>query len=89
MEIRPAEPDDLQVILGLVTDVIHETYGHLLPPHYTPSKDTSPWFENWIAVCDGNIAGVGLASGDYVDDLWVRAQYRGIIPLTHVSICPI
>ncbi len=75
--IRPAEPSDFEQILNLVNDVVREMYGHLFPNGVTASTDPRSWKSSWVAVDGSIIAGVGLADGDCIDDLWLRPEYRG------------
>ncbi len=74
--IRKAIPDDISQITALVTDVVNEIYGHLFKgsPHVSP--DFEFWLQSWVATRDSTVVGVGLAEGDYVEDLWVDAQFR-------------
>lgn len=76
IKIRRAEPADIEQILGLVRDVVRERYGHLFPGEPPVPTDPDPWSGSWVADADGSIVGVGLAEGDYIDDLWLRPWYR-------------
>lgn len=75
--IRPVESKDFEQILNLVNDVVREMYGHLFPNGVTASTDPRSWKSSWVAVDGSIIAGVGLADGDCIDDLWLRPEYRG------------
>jgi ribosomal protein S18 acetylase RimI-like enzyme len=39
--------------------------------------DPATWIGAWVAEAGGIIGGVGLAKGDYVDDLWLKREFRG------------
>ena len=77
IKIRPAKPNDVEQILNLVNDVIRETYGHLFYSEPLALSDPSPWTNSWVASDGNNIVGVALADGHYIDDLWLRPEYRG------------
>ena len=76
VEIRPAEPSEVEQIRNLVNDVIGEVYGYLNPPKLTELNDQNPWTKSWVAVDGEDIVGVGLANDNCIDDLWLRPQYR-------------
>ncbi len=78
LEIRRARTSDVPDIVATVRAVVHETYRELLekngPPPAGPSER---WRNALVAVADGAIVGVGLASHNFVSDLWVVKNHRG------------
>lgn len=74
--LRQAEPNDFEQISNLVRDVTREKYGHLFLDELMGSPDLNSWKRSWVAV-DDSVVGVGLSNDDYIDDLWLRSQYRG------------
>ena len=75
--IRQATSEDISPIITLVTEVVNETYGHLFEDSPSVTTDPDFWIRGWVADRDGKVVGVGLAEGDYVEDLWVAADSRG------------
>lgn len=74
--IRRPEPEELESVRAVVQIVLDEVYGGLLTPLPLP-VDEDGWDLSWIAVSGGNIVGVVLTSGEWLDDLWVLRGNRG------------
>ena len=74
---RKAGPDDADAIIALVMEVVSETYGTMFEGSPPVSTNRQMWTESRIAIVGGKLAGIGLAEENYIDDLWVRAQFRG------------
>ena len=72
--IRPAAEEDVARIEQLVLEVVREVYGDLFPEE-APRPDGN-WRCGVVAEIDGLIAGVVVADGDWVEDLWVARAYR-------------
>jgi GNAT superfamily N-acetyltransferase len=77
VRIRPALEDDLPQIVQLVVEVVGETYGHLFKELPPVPNDFGVWGACWSALIDDMVIGIGLACGDYIDDLWIKRAYRG------------
>lgn len=77
--IRRATTLDIASIMAVVEAVIAETYSHLFEGGRVPKPDPSdPWATARVAEAGQAIVGVGLATGDAVDDLWISKSYRGL-----------
>jgi GNAT superfamily N-acetyltransferase len=76
--IRRAEDADVETIVSLVQDVFAEKYGHLFSGMIPAPADTAAWTKGWVAEIDGRIMGVGLAMSDWVTDVWLKPQFRGL-----------
>jgi GNAT superfamily N-acetyltransferase len=76
--IRRAEDADVETIVSLVQDVFAEKYGHLFEGTTPPPVDTTAWTSGWVVEINGRIVGVGLAIGDWVTDVWLNPQFRGL-----------
>jgi GNAT superfamily N-acetyltransferase len=72
--IRPAAEEDVAQIERLVLEVVREVYGDLIPEE--PPRPDGNWRCGVVAEIDGLIAGVVVADGDWVEDLWVARAYR-------------
>lgn len=77
IEIRQASKSDAPVIVALIEGIVDEVYGHLVESPPPIPADLVSVCDCWVAESDGEIVGVGIAEGDYVEDLWVSAQKRG------------
>lgn len=76
VEIRLASANEGSAVASLIDDVVREIYGDLvetLPK--TPANVTST-HRCWIVDYEGQLVAVGIAEGDFVEDLWVRAPWR-------------
>jgi len=75
---RYGAPGDLDGIRQLVSRVVLECYGHLLPGYKFDADENWPW--SCVAEDTGAIVGVMLTGEDWVEDLWIHAshQARGI-----------
>ena len=72
--VRRSVPTDLDDIRLLVTQVLAECYGHLIPDvHADPGE---PWEHAWVAERRGRIIGVMKTAGGWLDDLWVARSAR-------------
>jgi ribosomal protein S18 acetylase RimI-like enzyme len=74
LNIRQSTPADYTAINHLVTQVIVECYGHLLP-NYVPDPNAD-WEHAWIAEKNGKIVAVLLTARDWIDDLWINEAER-------------
>ncbi|MEP7172637.1 MAG: GNAT family N-acetyltransferase [Aestuariivirga sp.] len=72
--IRQSAPADTAAINHLVTQVIVECYGHLLP-NYEPDPNAD-WEHAWLAEKNGKIVAVLLTARDWIDDLWISKAER-------------
>jgi ribosomal protein S18 acetylase RimI-like enzyme len=77
VEFRRALDADVKSITALVNEVFTEKYGHLF--ERPPLADAeAPWAKSWVAEIDGKLVGVGLAVGDWITDVWLKSQVRGL-----------
>ena len=74
LNIRRSTPADYTAINHLVTQVVVECYGHLLPSNEpAPNAD---WEHAWLAEKNGKIIAVLLTARDWIDDLWISKAER-------------
>jgi GNAT superfamily N-acetyltransferase len=71
---RYSEPDDLKGIERLVSQVVLECYGHLLPDYRFDAAEN--WYDSWVAESEGSIIGVMLTGDDWVEDMWIAKSHR-------------
>lgn len=75
---RRAVDADVESIVSLVGDVSTEKYGHLFEDKTLLLADPKdPWAKSWIAEVDSAVVGIGLATDDWISDVWLRSQVRG------------
>jgi ribosomal protein S18 acetylase RimI-like enzyme len=75
LNIRQSTSADTAAINQLVTQVIVECYGHLLP-NYQPDPNAD-WEQAWLAERNKKIIAVLLTAGEWIDDLWISKTERG------------
>jgi len=75
--IRRPKSHELQSVRAVVQTVVDEVYGGVWAPPPTP-VDKEGWERSWIAVVDEEIVGVVLTGGEWLDDLWVLREKRGL-----------
>jgi GNAT superfamily N-acetyltransferase len=75
--VRRALADEVGLIQALVQQVVDETYGGLWADPPLPI-DNEDWSHGWVATVDGGIAGVVLTEAEWIGDLWVLRDFRGI-----------
>ena len=76
MELRHPTERECGAVGELVQAVVNEVYGGLWTDPPVPIGVTD-WLAAWCAVDEGELVGVGLTSGDRIEDLWVKAKGRG------------
>lgn len=76
VDFRHPTEREREAVGALVQTVVDEVYGDLWadPPLTIGVTD---WLAAWIAVDRGKLVGVGLTSGDRVEDLWIAPEGRG------------
>ncbi len=74
LSIRQSTPADYAAINHLVTHVIAECYGHLLP-NYKPDLNAD-WEHAWLVEKNGKIIAVMLTAREWIDDLWISKAER-------------
>lgn len=74
--VRRTHGEDVADILTLVNLVTKELYEDLLGEVPPADPDPGFWMRGWVAAADSLVVGVGVATGNYIDDLWVKAGYR-------------
>jgi ribosomal protein S18 acetylase RimI-like enzyme len=75
--IRRPQPEEHDSVRAVVQTVVDEIYGGLWAPPLLP-VDEENWHSSWVAVRDAKIIGVVRTSGEWLDDLWVLRESRGI-----------
>ena len=68
-----AECTDVHVLVQAIVD---EIYGGLWSEPPLPI-DNEDWSQSWIAIYGTTLIGVVLTCGEWVEDLWVSAGFRG------------
>ena len=75
--VRHPAPPEHDAVRRIVQTVVDETYGGLwAPPPLT--IDEEDWSLAWVAAVETGLAGMVLTLGEWVSDLWVLAEHRGI-----------
>jgi len=74
LQIRKATPGEHAAIAAMVLAIALETFGSDLVSQDRFSEED--WSRSWLAICDGDMAGVVLTNGEWIGDLWVRREYR-------------
>ena len=72
--LRPATASDLGAIETLVERVAVEVYGHLFQG--APPRPDGRWAQALVAAAEGRIVAVMVADDDWIEDLWVAANWR-------------
>jgi GNAT superfamily N-acetyltransferase len=72
--IRPATERDCAAIERLVGTIAGEVYGHLFQG--APPRPDGKWAQGLVAQADGRIVAVMVADDDWIEDLWVAADWR-------------
>ena len=72
--IRPAAASERAAIERFVAAVGHEVYGHLFAGR--PPRPEGKWAQALVAEVDGRLVGVMVSDDDWIEDLWVAADYR-------------
>ena len=72
--LRPAKASDLGAIEALVERVAAEVYGHLFQG--APPRPEGKWAQALVAQAEGRIVAVMVADADWIEDLWVAADWR-------------
>ena len=83
MLIRRPQPEEHDSVRAVVQTVVDEVYGGLWAPPPLPVDDED-WNSSWVAVREAKIIGVVRTSGEWLDDLWVLRESRG---LGEASVC--
>jgi GNAT superfamily N-acetyltransferase len=72
--LRPTVERDRGAIEQLVSAIAAEVYGHLFPN--APPQPDGRWAQALVAEAEGRIVGVMVADDDWIEDLWVAADWR-------------
>jgi GNAT superfamily N-acetyltransferase len=77
MVIRHPEPSEHEEIHRLVQSVVNEIYRGLwsTSPIEIGNED---WSDAWIASSGTEVVGVLLTRNQWIDDLWLRQDHRGL-----------
>jgi ribosomal protein S18 acetylase RimI-like enzyme len=75
--IRRPHTSEHSTVRSVVQTVVDETYGGLWaqPPLQIDEED---WSLAWISVLDTAITGIALTHREWLSDLWVLREFRGI-----------
>ena len=76
-KIRRCRRSDVEPIWSLVTAVVSEVYGPIFPTGVALERDTD-WSPGWVADIAGNVVAVMLTDKDWLEDLWIETDYRGL-----------
>jgi ribosomal protein S18 acetylase RimI-like enzyme len=77
ISIRRPRSAEYSVVRSVVQTVVDETYGGLWAP--PPLQiDEEDWSAAWIGVQGAAIAGMALTHREWLSDLWVLKEFRGI-----------
>ena len=76
VELRHPTEREREAVGRLVQVMVDEVYGGLWTAPPVPIGVTD-WSVAWVAVDEGELVGVGLTSGEWIEDLWVIARGRG------------
>ena len=77
MRIRKCRRSDVDGIRSLVTAVVREVYGRMLPAGFEVERDTD-WEPAWVADIPGRLVAVMLTHGEWLEDLWIEKDHRGL-----------
>lgn len=72
--LRPATAADRGAIEALVEGIAAEVYGHLFED--APPRPDGKWAQALVAAAEGRIVAVMVADDDWIEDLWVAADWR-------------
>jgi GNAT superfamily N-acetyltransferase len=78
IEIRSVRAEEFNEIEKLVETVVHEKYGHLYPGAWPPPYDPTDWSNGLVVTDHDAIVGVGLHENEWITDIWLKAEVRGI-----------
>ena len=76
--IRKATKSDVDAVRTLVQTVLEETYPGIWAVGEAPALNAEDWSRSRVAVAGGRIVGVVLTEEEWVSDLWVAAEHRGV-----------
>jgi len=77
LTMRRAQPFEQTLVRGIVQTVVDETYGGQWAPAPLPIDDED-WSLAWLGLVGETIAGIALTQRDWVGDLWVLKDCRGL-----------
>lgn len=77
VEIREVKQHEIPDVLNLVGSVVIEMYDHLFLNDTPVPAELEPWKLCHVAIVDGQIVGVVLATEGRIDDLWLLKSHRG------------
>jgi ribosomal protein S18 acetylase RimI-like enzyme len=75
--IRRAKPNENDVVQALVQAIADETFSYLFAPSQVPIGEAD-WLSAWVAVSGEEIVGTTMTRDEWVSDLWVRSDSRGL-----------
>jgi ribosomal protein S18 acetylase RimI-like enzyme len=75
--IRRARPNENNSVHALVQAIADETFGYLFAPSQAPIGKAN-WISAWLAISNEEIVGVAMTRDQWVGDLWVRSDSRGL-----------
>jgi ribosomal protein S18 acetylase RimI-like enzyme len=73
--IRQANTNDREAVRDLVQLVVDEIYGEVLQSAPVEDED---WSLAWVADSDTKIVGIVLTRDEWISDLWVLPEHRGV-----------
>jgi ribosomal protein S18 acetylase RimI-like enzyme len=75
--IRRGEPSEHDAIRALVQTIVDEIYGNVCGPPPI-AIDEEDWPLAWVAVSSVKVVGMVLTHGEWISDLWVLRESRGL-----------
>jgi ribosomal protein S18 acetylase RimI-like enzyme len=75
--VRQARPDEYNSVHALVQTIADETFAYLFAPSQVPIGVPN-WLGAWLAISNEEIVGVTMTRDDWVSDLWIRRDSRGL-----------
>ncbi len=75
--IRRPDPTENELVHALVQGVADETFAYLFEGCHVPIGEAD-WLSAWLALSGKEIWGVTMTREEWVSDLWVRRECRGV-----------
>src|SRR5262249_49604776 len=75
--IRRMKPEENEAVHAMVQTIADDTFVGLFATPHVPIGEAD-WFSAWLAISGDEIVGVTLTREEWVNDLWVRHDSRGL-----------
>jgi GNAT superfamily N-acetyltransferase len=73
--IRRVNPGENDLVQAMVQAIADETFAYLFPSSPVPFGQPN-WSAAWLAIAGEETVGVTMTGDEWVNDLWVRGEYR-------------